>query len=93
MEAASEGGGGGDGELFSPRESCSGGFSVGGTGLAKKLCNPLEEIRVRSLKTILQKLDLGFVTVDDLGLQLDFVKACLNVSFWVDVIFCSKIIS
>ena len=53
--------------------------SGGGSSLAKKLSHPLEEIRIRSFKTVLQKLDLGFVSVTDLGLQLEFVKACLKV--------------
>lgn len=66
--------GAGDGELASTREGSSGGSS-----LAKKLCHPLEEIRLRTFKTVLQKLDLGFVSVTDLGLQLEFVKACLKV--------------
>ena len=49
--------------------------------LVRKLRHPLEEIRIRALKTLLQKLDLGFVTVADLAAQLELVKAVLQVGF------------
>ena len=58
-----------------------GGGGGGGTSIAKKLGHPLEEIRCRAFKTLLQKLDLGFVSIGDVGAQLDIVKACLQVLF------------
>ena len=47
--------------------------------LTKKLSHPLEEIRCRAMKTLLQKLDLGFLSISDLRAQLELVRALLKV--------------
>jgi hypothetical protein len=49
------------------------------SNIVQKLNHPLEEIRQRALKTLIQKLDLGFITVADLTVQLDLIKALLQV--------------
>ena len=75
------------GDVLSARSDASGGGSVGGgASLAKKLSHPLKEIRCRALTTLLQKLDLGFVSIVDLGAKLDLVKALLQVGSYVAIL-------
>ena len=77
MPASGSGGASGGGSM--PLGGGSGESGVGGASMAKKLSHPLKEIRCRAFQTLLQKLDLGFVSIAELGAHLDLVKALLLV--------------